>query len=460
MQNYLTKFATEAEYNEFIVSNDCPYINTSYIQETDEVMYLKDEIDTYQAQPFTVHIDRLSNGNSVPLCFLVQQDPTFSRVQSYCRYKINNNDWETFTFTFNDGTWKGDDNVRLYEGDTVQIICKTNTFFGITASREKYDLQCSISGNIMSLFFGDDFVYAPANKLPFPQIPYDAYGNKIEHIHIGNPVDAPLIDASDLWLPTKNLPEGIFKEMFYNCVDLTAGPDIKAKYLPKEACVDMFYNCSSMTDMPLILTETVEEAALDGMFRGCSSLVNTTQLHVKKIYGGFGNWMFNGCSSLVTAPVWDEDVELIDMTYNYNWFDWIFGDCSSLEDLSTWNIRFNNISAYNPILFHAALGGCTSLTNTPYWGLTYAASDDVFLETFIDDPWGHGWAPIDTMYFLFTTGKIDGGEGFQNVAQTGTIYLKTGSRYLPDGDLYGQLPCNLPSGWTVAEYVDPNTSNQ
>lgn len=452
---YLTKFNTETEYNSFINSNECPYVNVSYIQATDENKYYK-EADELMVQPFTMHIDSsLSNDESIPLVFWVQTDPTNSGVTSYCRYRINNGQWNTFTFTIDDNPNKGDENIRLYKGDTVQIICKSNWFNAISVYHEKYDFKFTISGNIMSLFWGDDYIYAPANKLPFPQIPYDTNGTKIEHIHIVDPVDAPVIDASDLWLPTKNLPEGIFMDMFKNCTDLTAVPDIKAKYLPKNACNGMFMNCTSLTDMPLILAETVEESALDSMFNGCTSLVNTTQLHIKKIYTGFGNWMFAGCTSLVTAPVWNEDVELNNMTYTWNWFEAMFNGCTSLEDMSTWNIRFNKIDAYNSMLCHGAFGGCTSLTNTPYWGLTYDTWEGCYLEMMFD-PAGQSYPPIDTIYFLMTTGEITDTGHTSSLAQTGTVYLKHDSRYLPDGDLYGQLPCNLPAGWTVAEYVAPS----
>ena len=463
INKFLTKFNTEAEYNEFLNSNLCPYINVSYIQATDENKYYKEE-DALMMQPFTLHIDRLSNGNSVPLCFIVQQDPTNSGVQSYCRYKINNNNWETFTFTFNNDNWKGDDNRQLYEGDTVQIICKTNSFVAITASREKYDLQCSISGNIMSLFWGDDYIYAPANKLPFPLIPYNASGTKIDYIHIDNLIEGTqyLIDASDLWLPTKNLPEGIFREMFKDYTDLTAGPDIKAKYLPKNACNSMFAGCASLTDMPNILAETTEANSLDSMFSGCTSLVNTTQLHIKDIIGAPSmNFMFTYCTSLVTAPIWDEDV-----IFNYNIDDYywdnmvyIFDNCSSLVDASPFYIRANDIHIFEQG-FSGVVRACSSLQYTIRFGTSSnpAPDRDFTLTTYFPDT---SLVSNAKLYLLMTTGAITVSDADPSLwANGGTVYVLPGSRYLPGGDLYGQLPTNLPSNWTVAEYVEPNTSNQ
>lgn len=456
MTQYITKFNTEAEYEAFLNSNACPYINVSYIQETDENKYYKEE-DELMMQPFTLHIDRLSNGESVPLCFFVQRAPSSAGVQSYCRYKINNNDWQTFTFEVNEEPWKGDDNIRLYEGDTVQIKCKVNQFNALFVYREMYDLQCSISGNAMSLFWGDDYVYAPADKLPLPQIPYDGMGSKIDHIIFQNKLIADeenrLLDASDLWLPTKNLPEGIFQYMFQNCVSLTAAPDIKAKYLPKNACNNMFQNCTSLTDMPNILAEEITDGAINGMFEGCTSLVNTTQLHIKKINiiteQSLQN-VFKDCTSLTSVPIWNENVNIIG--------DWIgtnmFYGCSSLVSAENFNIRLygENVSYYFAYWFN----NCQSIEKGPKLGLVTASNNEVYLNRGI---FGTDGSIVDTMYYLNALGAITCSDGdvFSNyVAANGTVYVSAGSEYLSGGSLYGQLPLGLGSGWTVAEYVEPS----
>lgn len=478
---YLTKFNTETEYNEFLNSPECGYVNVSYVQETDENKYYK-ETHSLQVKPFTMEIlqqcenDRLENISWwIPWDYIIT-------------YNVIRNGEQIYTNTFSSMNSPADmrlPNGECYEtGDKIEVIIECsngtpnspfiqgawfNTADG-TNYKDRYpdnpddpninpdSLKIKISGNIMSIYT-DDYIYATPSYINYNyQTPYGEMGIQVPGL-FGDTYY--LQDASELYLPTRGLVPYCYLRMFNRARRLQYGPDIKAKYLPTNACLGMFNGCTSLTDMPLILAETVEEGALDGMFQDCTSLVNTTQLHIKKIYTSFGNWMFSGCSSLVTAPVWNEDVELINMTYNYNWLDWAFGGCSSLEDMSTWNIRFNRIDAYNGVLCHCAFAGCPSLTNTPYWGLTYNASDNVYLETMYEDPWGLGYPPVDTIYFLFTTGQIDGpAERFGSLAQTGTIYLKTGSRYLPDGDLYGQLPCNLPTGWAVAEYVEPNTPSQ
>ena len=455
MIKYLTTFQTEAAYNTFLASNDCPYINVSHIVAIDENRYYK-ESSVLQNTPFTITLLQKEEWVDNPHVTFNVNRTNGATIPTYCKYKINNGPWKTYNYNLTpDNQYIDLPDSTLQVGDSIQIINKSNICHAFFVYQGGYTFK--ISGNIMSTVWGDDYVYAPANKVPYPGTTHsDDRHNGYEILHFSSIIsDNTLTDAGDLWLPTKNLGIYIFDTMFEGCSSLTDVPDINAKYLPKGACKNMFKSCSSLTTMPTILAETLEEEAIDYMFDGCSSLVTTTQLHIKKIIGGGINWIFNNCTSLVTAPVWNEDIEVVDMTYNYNWFDFTFAGCSSLEDVSTWNLRFNSISAYNNITGHCMYAGCTSLTNSPYWALTYESSDEVSLETMYEDPWGQGYPPVATIYLLMTKGKINGSSHWESLQSGGTVYVQSGSEYLSGGSLEGQTPCNL-QGWTVAEYVPAN----
>lgn len=462
---YLTKFNTEAEYNEFLNSSECPYINVSYIQETDENKYYK-EADALMIQPFTIHIDNITSADPIPMRFTVSGENGTSG-NTYIKYKLNNNDW--VTNEYDKGITVIDlvdsSNNRLYytAGDTIQIISLNNMFCIGGPWENQSGMSYSISGNVMSTIWGDDYIYATPDKLPFPVTKKYGPWENIEYTQTNftnlcrSQNEFSLIDASDLWLPTKKLPEGIFKEMFRSCVNLTVAPNIKAKYLPKNACNSMFNTCTSLTDMPLILAETVEEGALNEMFNGCSSLVNTTQLHVKKMTGPSMNFMFQNCTSLVTAPIWDEDVIFNYNIDSYYWdnMTYIFDSCTSLVDASTFYIRANDIHIFEQG-FSGVVRGCSNLQKTVRFGTSSdtAPTRDFTLTSYFPDT---QLTPNAELYLLMTTGAITVSDTDSNWwANGGTVYVLPGSRYLPDGDLYGQLPTNLPSNWTVAEYVEPS----
>ena len=458
MQNYITKFNTEAEYEAFLNSNACPYINVSYIQETDENKYYKEE-DELMMQPFTLHIDQLPDNQEVNFCFETGYT-TEKEVVSKLKWKLNNNDWQSRDITLSAPLQET--GIMLHEGDTIQVIFKTSFFSGMFYWRDLYgthDLRYSVSGNIMSLLWGDDYVYAPANKIPFEGLKdrgeTTVKSFKFNNMFTGGGTNG-VVDASDLWLPTKNLTENIFQYMFIDNVYLTAAPDIKAKYLPKNACNNMFQNCTSLTDMPNILAEEITDGAINGMFEGCSSLVNTTQLHIKKINiiteQSLQN-VFKDCTSLTSVPIWNENVNIIG--------DWIgtnmFYGCSSLVSAENFNIRLygENVSYYFAYWFN----NCQSIEKGPKLGLVTASNNEVYLNRGI---FGTDGSIVDTMYYLNALGAITCSDGdvFSNyVAANGTVYVSAGSEYLSGGSLYGQLPLGLGSGWTVAEYVEPNTSN-
>ena len=453
IEKYLTTFQDVTAHNNFINSNECPLVNVSYIASTDEVKYYK-EASAQQLIPFTLHIDELPDSQQVEFCFMtsvVEQDS----IPNVFKYKLNNNDWVSIDMPITTDKMK-QTGIMLSEGDTIQIMYKTNSFNEMFWWRDlygTYGLRYTVSGNIMSLVWAEDFAYASANKLPISVPTYRDGGVekniKFSSMFSGGGTNG-VVDASNLWLPTNNLPEDIFSYMFSGLgAYLTAGPDVKAKYLPHNACYAMFDQCIVLEDMPNVYAETIEGGAIEYMFAGCTSLVNTTQLHIKNIDTTKGESLknvFTGCTSLTSVPVWDENVNIIG--------EWVgtdmFKGCSSLVSAENFNLRFYNGNVTYGFAYWFT--NCASLEKGPKFGLVTPSSNEVILNRSL---FGTDGSIVNTMYYLNALGEIKCSDSdvYENyVAASGTIYVSAGSEYLSGGSLYGQLPLGLGSGWTVAEY--------
>lgn len=477
MIKYLTTHQTEAAYQAFLNSLDCPYINVSHIVATDENKYYK-ESSVLQNTPFTITIDKLSDNRTLELSWVGHR--TTEEIPTYFKYKINNGDWQTYNYNLNQyEIGRRIYGVTVKEGDTLQIINKSNGFKRLFCDDDLGDLECTVSGNVMSLVWGDDFVYAPANKVPYPGKTYNddlVYGGK-ELIHFAQIIENHRItDASDLWLPTKNLGEHIFDEMFSEGVErneyLEAAPDINAKYVPDSACKNMFRNCTVLEDMPNILAETVEAHAFEEMFVNCTSLVNTTELHVKHIVA-YADWgghpmmlMFANCTSLVTAPAWDATFDCVipeshvnaANTLRWNSSFWgMFMHCTNLTScpwhIKTLNLNFNADSNDLCQMFgNEGSGACNALTTIPTFE-TEVKGNFNFPTNFMQDK---DQNLITSITFIGYEQVNSGGQvtGL-DYSGNGTIYLDSSSPYLPGGEYENDYPLGL-TNWTKSVYTPNN----
>ena len=491
MLDYLTTFDTEAQYEEFLNGNLVPYINVSYISQTGENKYYK-ESSALQLQPFTIHVDELPDNREINYRILVGDHNDNGSTPTYYRYKKNNDEWKTVYYDYNYPYLYFNAEFTLKEGDTVQIINKSN-FGGVEPflDVDTSGLKCTVSGNIMSLVWGDDYVYAPANKIPFPNFNTGAWGGNYyegtQYVYFqfqGNFI----VDAGDLWLPTKNLCPNIFKNMFYNCTQLEVAPDVNAKYLPYKACEDMFYNCSSLQDMPNVLAETVERHAMHEMFAMCTTMNTVTDLHIKHIVANNGDGAlsetFMGCYSITTCPNWDADLDLV-MPENYYYgepenmtngfgYAWLmrgmFQGCSSLQSCN-WKITLES-QWHNgdSSVWFGMFGGiwddglqdfrkCNALTSIPILEFKKLNWPDLSVK-YPSSICGENGAEKDQNLITSCTvlgvdTEITNDSTMYGFDSTGTFYLSSTSQYLPGGAYENDYPCGL-SGWTKAAYVDPN----
>ena len=168
-------------------------------------------------------------------------------------WKISNSSAtaKTITYSKNGGEWTNITSttegvsIPVTTGDKVKIKSNNNTFssssysynyFGGTATFDAY-------GNIMSLFYGDDFL----NKFTFP-----ASTSSTSNLFLGC---TGLLSAEHLILPATTLPQYCYDGMFGGCTNLTTAPELPATTLTNSCYYQMFYNCTSLNYIKCLATD-------------------------------------------------------------------------------------------------------------------------------------------------------------------------------------------------------------
>ena len=222
-------------------------------------------------------------------------------------------------------------NIPVNKGDKVYLkgdaLCWYTSCDGTSTRGSNNNLHIastakfSISGNILSLFYEDNF----KNYNTFPKIPsgeYDSYSPR--HFSFVFFESTFLYDAQKLKLP-KDSTESCYYSTFQGCISLTQAPELPATTLATRCYGSMFASCTSLTQAPSILPAiTLADNCYNSMFYGCSSLTKAPELPATTLaYSCYGG-MFSGCSALTQAPKLSA-TELVQGCYNS-----MFMGCTSL----------------------------------------------------------------------------------------------------------------------------------
>lgn len=149
-----------------------------------------------------------------------------------------------------------------------------------------------------------------------------------------------IYDASTLRLPAKVIKGAAYYEMFKNCNNMVAGPDIdgtdNSGYGGTTA---MFYSCTSLVECPKFSFEKVGTIACREMFMNCNELINPPKiLPATTLADSCYQSMFYSCHKIRFAP------ELPAKTLVNNCYKFMFADCKELryvKALFTTNITNN-----------------------------------------------------------------------------------------------------------------------
>lgn len=147
-----------------------------------------------------------------------------------------------------------------------------------------------VSGNIMSLFYGDSFI----GKNTFVS------DNNCRQLFYKSTL---LTDASNLIMPATTLTTRCYYEMFSGCTALVTAPALPSTTLANDCYTNMFRDCTSLTDAPALPATTLEDFCYDSMFSGCTSLTDAPALPATTLAVSCYFSMFADCTSLTDAPV-------------------------------------------------------------------------------------------------------------------------------------------------------------
>jgi hypothetical protein len=164
-------------------------------------------------------------------------------------------------------------------------------------------------GNILSLIYGDDFIY---------DINIDGKNSVFKQLFYQSKV----VSVEKLELPSMNVPNNGYYGMFWTCTDLTtAMPRLYATRIGEYGYAFMFYGCTSLLNSPEIDATFLAASGYSNgynmyqMFRNCSSIVNSPSvLKPTEMRYACYSYMFSGCTNLETSPI------LMFTTFGYGQF--------------------------------------------------------------------------------------------------------------------------------------------
>ena len=219
------------------------------------------------------------------LTFEALEDTTFTFTQNALQYSLDNGiTWTTLAAGTASPTVSAGNKIMWKQ---TGLIPTSSDGIGIFSSTGQFNAQ----GNIMSLYYGDNFVGQVSLS-----------GKEYAFNRLFNYSFDKLINASNLMLPATTLATHCYENMFCNCTSLTAAPELPATTLEYECYYRMFYGCTSLTTAPELPATTLAEGCYHQMFRGCTSLIIVPKLPTTILVDNCYDGMFMGCASLRTAP--------------------------------------------------------------------------------------------------------------------------------------------------------------
>lgn len=251
-------------------------------------------------------------------------------------------------------------NIPVNKGDKVYLkgdaLCWYTNCNGTSTRGSNNNLHIastakfSISGNILSLFYEDNF----KNYKTFPKIPSGEYGSY-------NPRHFPFVffkstflyDARELKLPN-DAPELCYYSTFQECTSLKFPMKSLPALSPKMMAYTSMFQESGIVETPEILAEEVEASTFKMTFYNCKSLTKcTSSLKPKLLYSSSYNQMFKGCTSLIEAPKIQATHH--DASGNYH-MGQMFSGCTSLTSSPSLEIQTLGKQGYYQLFY-----GCKNL---------------------------------------------------------------------------------------------------
>lgn len=354
-------------------------------------------------------------------------------------YKVESQDWTSDSSP----TIK----IKVAETERVWFRGNNNTYY----KEDEYfsyatTFKCSgdfyLYGNLMSLIYGDEFDSHTeiTGDFAFLQL-----FNKNTHIY-NHP-------TKDIELPATTLSPSCYRNMFYECSNLTRAPKLPAKILTEGCYASMFAYCTSIKEFPemaatdmanmsctwMMYYSGVEEApelpatnlarsCYEFMFTGCSNLKKAmTVLPATELYGSCYRGMFKDCPALTKAPKLPA-MNMAGACYEGMFYNSGLTEAPELPAMNLANLCYRS-------MFEGCLG-LTKAPDLPATELTSWCYDSMF----------RGCANLNYIKADFLTlplGRKCTENWVEGVAAEGTFVKNPEAKW----DVWGVN--GIPEGWTV-----------
>ena len=323
---------------------------------------------------------------------------------------------------------------KMYlKGENVTYALSTSEY-----SHFNSDYEFNVSGNIMSLIYGDNFI---------GQTTLSSSYNFTSIFR-----SSKVVDASNLILPATTLTKLCYRSMFDGCTSLATAPVLPATTLAQSCYSNMFNGCTSLATAPVLPATTLANYCYYNMFYGCTSLATAPVLPATTLASSCYAYMFEGCSSLATAPELPATTlanscymsmfagtkitsapELPATILADSCYRNMFYGCASLIYPPTLNATILQPRCYQHMFF-----GCTSLKTAPELPAT-TLTNYCYAYMF------QNCTSLSYIKCLATNISASNSHDWwlYNVASTGTFTKKASMTSWPSG-AHG-----IPSGWTV-----------
>ena len=186
--------------------------------------------------------------------------------------------WQkSILYSKNGGAWQTMDAetvISVVAGDKIQFKGENSSY---SMDMISATTQFNLSGNIMSLVYGDNF--ENANTL----------GNSVFSSIFSS---SPVVSAKNLKLPSTDFGRNAYSGMFSSCTHLVEAPDLPSEDLALNCYDSMFYGCTSLVRSPVLPSTTLLTGCYKDMFTNCSSL-NYVRAYFEDTpsYNSTGSWM-------------------------------------------------------------------------------------------------------------------------------------------------------------------------
>ena len=154
----------------------------------------------------------------------------------------------------------------------VWIRSKNDGLVSFGGGFHRFTGMSKVGGNIMSIFYGEDFT---GTETVLPPDHGGVKGALFSLFSVIYGQTSTLIDAGSLLLPATTLVTECYDNMFANCTTLLSGPKILPATTLTYKCYEaMFVNCQNLMNTPKLPAQTLAQRSYQQMFQNCYKITS------------------------------------------------------------------------------------------------------------------------------------------------------------------------------------------